>query len=177
MKNMFLPSIALFSALTDTATGGGTPAEAPVAAKKKQHTVTLRESDKGFLNDLQKEFYGPQASDPDAKRYLSTEEAFQVILEVATDYRTGHRQAVEIVEVEGVETECLSFNEDGSPKIESFDRFAEVAARVIAARGVVRTSSKVQSLQAKIAALTAQLAAQAKTAGVEFTPAETAPEA
>lgn len=149
MKNMFLPSIALFNAIGNDSTASGPVTTAPVVvekAKKKQHTVTLRESDKAFLNDLQAEFYGPQASNPDEKRFLSTEEAFTVILEVATDFRTGMRQATEIID--GVETPI--FEEDTTPRMESFDRFAIAAAKVIAARGVKARSAKVSSLEKQL---------------------------
>jgi hypothetical protein len=152
MKNMFLPQIALFAALVDSATASGVPVEAVAPAKKKQHTITVREADKTFLNDLQAEFYGPQASNPEEKRFLSTEEGFAVVLEVATDHRFTYEPGID-------EAGEPSFDEDGNPVMVLVDRFAVVAAKLIEARGIKAKSAKVSTLQAQLEALKAELAA------------------
>ena len=67
---------------TDTAASAALAA-APAKPKKVQHTITLNERDKDWLKDLQGEFHGPQASDPEKPRFLSTDEAFSVLRTVA----------------------------------------------------------------------------------------------
>lgn len=175
----FLRSALLFTAAT--AGAEATPGEASAAAgapetpatpetatkkAKKQHTVTLFEKDKDFLFDLMGEFYGPQASNPDEKRFLSTAEGFHVLLEVATDHRTGHRAKRD-------ENGQIIYTEDENPVpvMETYDRFAEAAAKVIEARGIVRRENQVSTLQAKIAELQAELEKQkaAKSAEVPAT--------
>ena len=168
MKNNMNSFLALFTAAsTDLATGGGaTPAPAaPAPAKKKQHTITVREGDKEFLNDLQKEFYGPQASNPEEKRFLSTEEGFAILLEVATDCRFTSTQAVD-------EAGELIFDEDSNPVMVTVDRFAVSAAKLIEARGVRAKSVKLSTLEAQIAALKAELAATQAAKGAVEVPEE-----
>lgn len=186
MKNIAFPMLLLSAATATPSTGGGrtasknkaqapvapvapvvpevpetpvaeTPVEVATKTKKVQHTVTTFEKDKDFLMDLCKEFYGPQASNPDEKRFLSTAEGFHVLLTVATDHRTGKRQAME-VNAEGVSIPV--FDTDGNPEMETYDRFEEVANKVIEARGISRTVSRVSDLEAQIAALKAKLAAR-----------------
>lgn len=159
MKNINSFLFLASALVTDSATGGGaTPPALPAApatvekAKKKQHTITVREEDKKFLNDLQGEFYGPQASNPDEKRFLSTEEGFAVILAVATDRRFTQEQAAD-------DKGEPVFDEDGNPVMVTVDRFEVEAAKLIEARGIRAKSAKVSNLQAQLEALKAELEA------------------
>lgn len=169
MKNMFpfLASSFLMSAVTEpeTAPTGGAPAPAPAPAPekekkaKKQHTVTLFEKDKEDLFALMGEFHGPQASNEDEKRFLSTAEGFRVVWEVASAKRFGpETEMVQKVDENGQP----EFDTDNQPvMVESpVDNFAIAAAKVIEARGIVRKENKVKSLEAQLAALQAQLAAR-----------------
>lgn len=151
MKNIATASF-LFAALVDTATATGAPVEVAAPTKKKQHTITVMEADKNFLNDLQTEFHGPQASNPDAPRYLSTEEGFNILLTVATDNRFTSEQATD-------ENGELVFDEDGNPEMVTVDRFEVAAKALIEARGIRAKSSKVSTLEAQLAALRAELEA------------------
>lgn len=167
----FLRSALLFTAATtgaestptEASGANGSPSETPTAevatkTAKKQHTVTLFESDKDFLMDLCKEFFGPQASNPEEKRFLSTAEGFRVLMEVATDMRHGHRikrdEKGNPVFPEGDAGDNLQ------PEMESFDRFAEAAAKVIEARNIGKRETKVSALEARIAELEAEIAKQ-----------------
>ncbi len=158
MKNMF-PFLAIMTAAsTDLATGGGaTPAPA-TPAKKKQHTITVREDDKATLNLIQGEFYGPQASDPEQPRYLSTEEGFAVILAVASAHRFG--PATEMTQAVDENLQPV-YDTDGAPvMVETLvDNFATEANKLIEARGIRAKSTKLSALQEQIAKLQAELAA------------------
>lgn len=158
MKNIITSLLMTSLVAPEDAPTGGAPAPAPAApasTKQKQHTITVTESDKAFLKDLQGEFYGPQASNPDGKRYLSTEEAFHVLLEVATSNRFTTVEATD-------ENGDVVYDEDGNLVMERIDRFEMEARKLISAREFGRTSptAKVSALEAQIAALKAELAAR-----------------
>lgn len=141
---------------TDTAASAAlAAAAAPAKPKKVQHTITVTERDKEWLKDLQGEFYGPQASDPEKPRYLSTEEAFSVLRTVAENNRWTKEQQSD-------EDGNPVYDEDGEPVMIDVDRFEVVAKEIIAAREFGRSSpsKKVSELEAKIAALEAEIAAR-----------------
>lgn len=176
MKNMFSLPLVFMSAVTETPTGSGTP-ETPatpapeVKAKRKakpQHTITVEESDKEMLKLIQGEFYGPQASNPDEKRFLSTNEAFRIVMELATRNRFGPEvEMVQQVDDNGQPV----FTDEENPvpvMVESpVDNFATEAGKIIAARDMGRKTATVSRLEAQIAALKAELAAKESAPVVE----------
>lgn len=182
MKNMFSLPLVLLSAATDLTAGGGagteTPTPAPVEkAKRKakpQHTITVEESDKEMLKLIQGEFYGPQASNPDEKRFLSTNEAFRIVMELATRNRFG--PDVEMVQqVDDNGQPVFTDEENPVPvMVESpVDNFATEAGKIIAARDMGRKTATVSRLEAQIAALKAELAAKESAPVVEVESTET----
>lgn len=174
MKNMFSLPLVLMSALAETPTGGGTP-ETPATPETKkrkakpQHTITVEEGDKALLKLIQEEFHGPQASNPDEPRYLSTNEAFRVVMEIASRFRFDP-EAVEMIQKVD-ENGQPEFTDEENPvpvMVESpRDNFAMEAGKIIAARDMGRKTATVSRLEAQIAALRAELAAKESAPVVE----------
>lgn len=171
MKNMFSLPFVLMSALAETPTGGGTP-ETPATPETKkrkakpQHTVTVEAGDKSMLKLIQDEFHGPQASNPDEPRYLSTNEAFSIVMGIASRFRFGpEMEMVQKVDDNGQP----EFDTDNQPvMVESpVDNFAVEAGKIIAARDMGRKTATVSRLEAQIAALRAELAAKESAPVVE----------
>lgn len=167
-NNSFLRSALLLTAAT--AGAEATPGEASAAAPattetkkrkaKPQHTITVEENDKNFLKLIQDEFYGPQASNPDEKRFLSTNEAFSVLMQVATNHRFSYVQKVD-------EHGAGIFDKDGQPEMDTIDNFEVEAMKIIEARDMSRKTATVSRLQAQIEALKAELAAKESAPVVE----------
>ncbi len=122
-----------------------TTTTAPVAAKKKQHTMTANEGTKAKIMELAREFHGYNVSDPEKKKFLTSEEVLDVLYVVATD----RRHKVNYVYDEAGEA---VFDEDGQPVTETIDLIEVEAKRIIAERDAGRAANTVSTLSAKLAA-------------------------
>lgn len=122
-------------------------------ATKVQTTVTIRPEDKDLLKEIQNEFHGYNVSDPTKPKYLTTEEALELLLEVATDRRFKQVQSTD------EESGELLFDDEGAPIMEPVDLFEITANRIIGDRQKRTRTSQVAAVKGQLSEATAELEA------------------
>lgn len=138
------------TAPTKTSAPAKTPAKtvalAPVADPKKNSTNAILISDNAlaFFNALKNEFKGPGAT---KETPLTSVEAFDLLLSVASDRRFGAHQKHDD------ETGEALFDTDGQPEMVHVDLFEKEAEKIFKNRGNTSNKSKIEKLKAKMAAL------------------------
>lgn len=169
-NNAFGISALLFTAVVDAADASAATPAAPLKTKKVQHTLTADERTKAQIMELAQEFHGFNVSDPEKKKFLTSEEIVGILFKVATDRRFI--------------TEYV-MNEDGSDYIYDTDGNAETvqvdliereAEKVIAARAGNTAKVKVSAIKSQLAVAEAALMALGWTKeGGVLTPPATVP--
>ena len=97
-----------------------------------------------WFNALKEEFHGPGATVSTA---LTSVEAFELLMEVATDRRFASIQAHD------EETGEALFDSDGVPEMKTLDLFEKASEKIFKARAATKNKSKIEKLKEKMAAL------------------------